>query len=122
MTGQCKCKPRVEGQRCDKPIKDHYFPSPWQHKYEAESGRLASGKPVRYALDTEDFPDFSYRGYAVFSAIQDEVLIDIDVKRASVYRLLAHYHNPTESAIDVTATFTPIQTQSNGDCCWRMLK
>lgn len=102
------------GRRCDKPIKDHYFPTLWQLKYEAESGRQADGKPVRYAIDKNEFPDYSYRGYAVFSPIQDEIYLDIDVKRASVYRLLFHYKNPTDIFVELAATFVPIETNANG--------
>ncbi|KAI6235067.1 Laminin alpha [Aphelenchoides besseyi] len=111
-TGQCRCRPRVEGIRCDKPIKDHYFPTLWQMKYEAESGRLANNKPVRYAIDKNEFPDYSYRGYAVFSPIQDEIYIDLNVPRATVYRLLAHYHNPTNTPVEFTASFTPVDSRT----------
>lgn len=31
-TGQCQCRPRVEGLKCDQPIRDHYFPTLWHHK------------------------------------------------------------------------------------------
>lgn len=32
VTGQCKCRPRIGGLKCDQPIEDHYFPTLWQYK------------------------------------------------------------------------------------------
>ncbi|KAH7701646.1 laminin alpha [Aphelenchoides avenae] len=112
-TGQCHCRPRIEGLKCDKPIKDHFFPTLWQHRYEAEEGRLPDGKPVRFAIDEAQFPNFSWRGYTVFSPIQDEIILEVDIKRASVYKLLFHYINPTEVPVDVDVKFVPARTQTS---------
>ncbi|CAD5215290.1 unnamed protein product [Bursaphelenchus okinawaensis] len=111
-SGQCRCRPRVEGVRCDKPIKDHFFPTLWQLKYEAESGRQVDGNSVRYAIDNTTFPDYSYRGYAVFSPIQDEIILDIDIRKASLYKLLVHYLNPIEMFIPLKADISPVHTQT----------
>jgi laminin alpha 3/5 len=83
-------------------------------QYEAEDGRLPDGKNVRYAIDREEFPDFSWRGFVVFSTIQDEIVLDVNIRKSAVYKLLAHYRNPTEVNVELEAKFVPIQTQTSG--------
>lgn len=68
-TGQCRCHSRVEGRRCDRPIRAHYFPTLHQFKYEVEEGLTQSG-PVRYRNSEESFPGYSWKGYVVFSVLQ----------------------------------------------------
>ena len=38
--------------------------------YEMEDGRTPAGGLVRYGFDENNFPRFSWRGYAVFSRLQ----------------------------------------------------
>lgn len=117
-TGQCRCRPRIEGIRCDRPIQDHYHPTLWQHQYEAESGRTPDGQPVRFAIDSKEFPDFSWRGFTAFSPIQDQIILDVDVRKASVYRLLLHYKNPTSGLVEIEVKLVPLnqdrEQQSRG--------
>uniref|UniRef100_A0A7E4ULG0 Laminin subunit alpha-1 n=1 Tax=Panagrellus redivivus TaxID=6233 RepID=A0A7E4ULG0_PANRE len=112
-TGQCRCRARVEGLKCDEPMKNHYFPSLWHMQYEAEDATLPNGKPVRYAIDQAAFPDFSYKGFAVFSPIQKEIHLDVDVRRSSMYKLLLHYINPTSVPIDLAVSVTPLGTATS---------
>uniref|UniRef100_A0A914S9Z1 Laminin EGF-like domain-containing protein n=1 Tax=Parascaris equorum TaxID=6256 RepID=A0A914S9Z1_PAREQ len=63
--------------------------------YEAEDGITPENRTVRFAADKTQFPNFSWRGFAVFSPIQDEIIIDMVVHKASLYRVLFHYVNPT---------------------------
>lgn len=69
-TGQCMCRPRVTGLTCNKPLKLHYFPTLYQHQYELEEGRKPDGTAVRYSYDHNVFPNYSWKGYAVFSQLQ----------------------------------------------------
>lgn len=58
-----------------RPIQSHYFPTLHQLKYELEDGYNPTDDDgaVRFGFEDTDFPDFSWRGYAVFSRIQPEV-------------------------------------------------
>ncbi|VDO27999.1 unnamed protein product [Haemonchus placei] len=112
VTGQCRCRPRVTGLRCDKPIDNHYFPTLWHHQYEAEDGHTDDQRPVRFAVDESQFPSYSWRGYAVFSPIQEKIDMDIDVAKASVYRLLFKYHNPTMVPITAVVDVAPKMTHT----------
>lgn len=49
-TGQCRCLPRVTGQRCDEPLQLHYFPTLYQLQYEAEDGHTPQNTAVRQGL------------------------------------------------------------------------
>ena len=44
---RAQCRPRIEGQRCDTPIRKHYFPNFHHIKYEAEDGRTTYTDAVR---------------------------------------------------------------------------
>jgi laminin alpha 3/5 len=69
-SGACRCRPRVNGFRCDTPLPTHYFPTLYQHRYEMEDGRTPEGGQVRYGFDEGLFPGYSWKGFAVFSTIQ----------------------------------------------------
>ena len=75
---------------------------------------MPDGKNVRFAIDSGEFPAFSWRGFVVFSTIQEEIVLDVMVRKSAVYKLLAHYRNPTEVNIELEAKFVPIQTQNAG--------
>ncbi|XP_076046327.1 laminin subunit alpha isoform X4 [Oratosquilla oratoria] len=99
VTGQCRCRSRVTGQRCDEPLKLHYFPTLHQLQYEVEDGRTPENTPIRFAYDEDVFPGYSWRGYAVFSEIQSVILHDVSIVRPSVYRFILNYHNPGSETI-----------------------
>lgn len=48
----------------------HYFPDLHHLRYEVEEGTTADGRAVRFGYQQQDFPGFSWRGYAQMSAIQ----------------------------------------------------
>ena len=69
---------------CLRPIANHYFPTLHQMKYELEDGFVPISEgddpedaAVRFGFEDTEFPEFSWRGYAVFSRIQPEVWINI---------------------------------------------
>lgn len=70
QNGQCPCRPRIDGRTCKEPLKTHYFPTLHDNQYEAEDGHSPSNTPVRYEYDEIKFPNYSWRGFAVFSTLQ----------------------------------------------------
>ena len=71
---------------------------------------MPTNEEVRYAIDSEQFPNFSWKGFTVFSPIQDEIYFDVDIRRASVYKVLLHYVNPTSVPIDIDISMNPLDT------------
>jgi len=69
-TGQCTCRPRINGRTCKEPLQTHYFPTLYQYQYEAEDGHTPANTPVRYGFDENVFREYSWKGYAVFSQLQ----------------------------------------------------
>ncbi|XP_052778102.1 laminin subunit alpha-like [Mya arenaria] len=118
VTGQCPCKPRVQGQRCDQPLQQHFIPSLDQFKYEIEDGYVPEGYGVRYGHDERIFPNFSWRGYATMSRLQPEVWVDIKINKPSLYRLLFHYVNLNEQSVNgeiILNPKSPRETQQTSD-------
>ncbi|XP_023289722.1 laminin subunit alpha, partial [Orussus abietinus] len=106
-TGQCQCQPRVTGLTCKEPLKAHYFPTLHEFQYEVEDGRTRSNSPVRYAHAEDLFPGYSWKGYAVFSTLQSEIIHGVDIHKSSVYRMVLRYMNPNNEPILGTITITP---------------
>ncbi|XP_018008782.1 laminin subunit alpha [Hyalella azteca] len=113
MNGNCQCRPRVMGQRCDKPIDLHYFPSFHHLKYEAEDGRTAHTEAVRFGYDESQFPGYSWRGYAIFSELQLETIYDLVIERPSLYRLILAYRNPHDYPLQGKVVTTPVSSTSS---------
>ncbi|XP_030280261.1 laminin subunit alpha-5 isoform X2 [Sparus aurata] len=97
--GRCRCRPNVEGPKCNLPRPDHYFPDLHHLKFEIEEGTTMDGRPVRFGYNPLEFKDFSWRGYAQMSPIQTAVKLQVYVNEADVYltRFILRYVN-TEGA------------------------
>ncbi|XP_032527888.2 laminin subunit alpha [Danaus plexippus] len=105
-TGQCRCHSRVEGRRCDRPIRAHYFPTLHQFQYEVEEGLTQSG-PVRYRNSEDVFPGYSWKGYVVFSLLQNEVINVVHIGKSSLFRMVLKYANPLRDPVTATIIVTP---------------
>ncbi|XP_012943161.1 laminin subunit alpha isoform X2 [Aplysia californica] len=106
-SGQCLCKQRVTGKRCDVPITGHFVPSLHQYKFEVEDGTTPEGARIRYGYDTRIFPDFSWRGYAVLTQIQPEVQLDVDIRIPSLYQIIFRFVNREDGPVKGTVTLKP---------------
>ena len=98
-SGQCTCRTGIMGRQCNEVQDTYYVPTMHQFQYEIEDGYRADGSQVRFAYDDAKFPGYSWRGYGAFSQLQDEVLQDISLDTASVYRMVLKYTNPNPTPI-----------------------
>uniref|UniRef100_A0A8B9LXF7 Laminin subunit alpha-5 n=1 Tax=Astyanax mexicanus TaxID=7994 RepID=A0A8B9LXF7_ASTMX len=73
--GRCRCRPNVEGPKCNQPRPDHYFPDLHHMKFEVEDGTMLDGRAVRFGYNPLEFEGFSWRGYAQMSPIQVRVVV-----------------------------------------------
>ncbi|XP_051468097.1 laminin subunit alpha-3 [Apus apus] len=65
-------------------------------KFEIEDGTTVTGREIRFGYDPQEFPNFSWRGYAQMSSIQNEVRITLNVDKSnlSLFRIILRYINP----------------------------
>uniref|UniRef100_A0A8D3ECX5 Laminin subunit alpha 3 n=1 Tax=Scophthalmus maximus TaxID=52904 RepID=A0A8D3ECX5_SCOMX len=97
--GRCRCRPNVEGAKCNLPRPDHYFPDLHHLKFEIEEGTMLDGRPVRFGYDPLEFRDFSWRGYALMSAIQSKVLVSVSVGSPDLFHVVLRYANRAGSDV-----------------------
>uniref|UniRef100_A0A671KLI3 Laminin subunit alpha-5-like n=1 Tax=Sinocyclocheilus anshuiensis TaxID=1608454 RepID=A0A671KLI3_9TELE len=91
--GRCRCRPNVEGPKCNQPRPDHYFPDLHHMKSEVEEGTTMDGRPVRFGYNPLEFESFSWRGYAQMSPIQPRVLVEVVVGSPDLFHVVLHYVN-----------------------------
>ncbi|MGH0133733.1 UNVERIFIED_CONTAM: hypothetical protein FKN15_025415 [Acipenser sinensis] len=94
-SGTCSCRKNVEGRTCNQPEKGYYFPDLHHLKYEIEDGTTPNGRTVRFGYDPQEFPGFSWRGYATMSPAQPEVVLPVTVPSPSPYHIIVRYATPT---------------------------
>ncbi|XP_052643533.1 laminin subunit alpha-3 isoform X2 [Harpia harpyja] len=94
--GGCQCRAHVVGTDCREPEKNYFFPDLHHMKFEIEDGTTVKGREIRFGYDPQEFPSFSWRGYAQMSSIQNEVRITLNVEKSNLYlfRIILRYINP----------------------------
>ncbi|XP_074843383.1 laminin subunit alpha-3 [Carettochelys insculpta] len=110
-SGACQCRNHIVGMTCQTPEKNHFFPDLHHMKFEIEDGTTASGRGIRFGYDSQEFPGFSWRGYAQMSSIQNEVRITLNVEKSNLYlfRIILRYINPGTEM--VSGRITAYQSQ-----------
>ncbi|XP_045908367.1 laminin subunit alpha-3-like isoform X2 [Micropterus dolomieu] len=103
MSGQCRCRNNVVGRKCNEPEPSYYFPTLHQLKFEVEDGTTPNARPVRFGYNPQEFPDFSWRGYAVMSPAQSEVRVTVHVdpkdRRQHFFRVILRFTNPSSASV-----------------------
>ncbi|KAM6148377.1 laminin subunit alpha-3 [Erethizon dorsatum] len=108
-SGMCKCRKHVVGDKCLRPEENYYFPDLHHMKHEIEDGTVPGGKILRFGFDPLEFPMFSWRGYAQMTAIQNEVMLKLDVGKSdfSMFQIILRYVNPGTEALSGHLTIYP---------------
>ncbi|XP_036761629.2 laminin subunit alpha-3 isoform X2 [Manis pentadactyla] len=99
--GVCQCREHVVGKECQRPENNYYFPDLHHMKYEIEDGTTPDGREVRFGFDPLEFPEFSWRGYAQMSSVQNEVKIMLNVGKSSLnlFHVILRYIHPGTEAV-----------------------
>ncbi|XP_028282768.1 laminin subunit alpha-3-like isoform X2 [Parambassis ranga] len=102
-SGQCRCRQNIIGLKCTEPAPNYYFPTLHQLKFEVEDGTTPNARPVRFGYNPQEFPDFSWRGYAVMSPAESEVRVSVHVDpndgRQHLFRVVLRFINPSSSSV-----------------------
>uniref|UniRef100_A0A8U7MML4 Laminin subunit alpha 3 n=1 Tax=Corvus moneduloides TaxID=1196302 RepID=A0A8U7MML4_CORMO len=99
--GSCQCRPHIVGTTCREPERNYFFPDLHHMKFEIEDGATVEGGKIRFGYDPQEFPSFSWRGYALMSSIQNEVRITLNVEKSNLYlfRIILRYINPGDETL-----------------------
>ncbi|XP_072512537.1 laminin subunit alpha-5 isoform X2 [Salminus brasiliensis] len=105
--GRCRCRPNIEGPKCNQPRPDHYFPDLHHMKFEVEDGTMLDGRPVRFGYNPLEFEGFSWRGYAQMSPIQSQVLVEVVVGSPDLFHVVLRYVN--RGGVDVQGRVSVVE-------------
>ncbi|XP_054579702.1 laminin subunit alpha-3 isoform X4 [Eptesicus fuscus] len=107
--GVCVCREHVVGKACQRPEDNHYFPDLHHMKYELEDGTTPNGRELRFGFDPLEFPEFSWRGYAQMTPLQNEVrvLLSVGPSSRSQFRVVLRCVNPGAEAVTGLVTLHP---------------
>ncbi|KAM5304312.1 laminin subunit alpha-3 isoform 1-T1 [Glossophaga mutica] len=108
-SGVCQCRAHVVGTACQRPENNYYFPDLHHMKYEIEEGTTPNGRELRFGYNPLEFPEFSWRGYAQMTSLQNEVRIKMNVGKSSLsmFRVILRYVNPGTEAVAGHLTIYP---------------
>ncbi|XP_048219198.1 laminin subunit alpha-3 isoform X2 [Perognathus longimembris pacificus] len=113
-SGECQCREHVVGKACQRPEDNYYFPDLHHMKFEIEDGTSPNGREFRFGFDPLAFPDFSWRGYAQMTSVQNEVRLTLNVGKSnlSLFRIILRYINPGAETVSGHITIYPSWTKS----------
>ncbi|CAI5641141.1 unnamed protein product [Oreochromis niloticus] len=110
ISGQCQCRKNIIGRKCTEPAPGYYFPTLHQLRFEVEDGTSPNSRPVRFGYSSQEFPDFSWRGYAVMSPAQTEVRVTVHVEpkdgRQHLFRVVLRFSNPSSTRVTASIKAT----------------
>uniref|UniRef100_A0A8K9X878 Laminin subunit alpha-5 n=1 Tax=Oncorhynchus mykiss TaxID=8022 RepID=A0A8K9X878_ONCMY len=113
-TGRCRCRPNVEGSKCNMPRPDHYFPDLHHLKFEIEEGTTLDGRPVRFGYNPLEFEGFSWRGYAQMSSIQVTRFNMVSVSSPDLFQIVLRYVN--RGGLDMRGRVSVLEDGKNFMC------
>ncbi|KAL6491046.1 hypothetical protein MHYP_G00013910 [Metynnis hypsauchen] len=107
-TGQCRCRKHMHGRTCSEPEPNFYLPTLHHLKFEVENGITPNARQVRFGYDPREFPQFSWRGYAVLTPAQSEVCVNVHANETqrSLFFIVLYYSNPTGASVNGRVTVT----------------
>ncbi|XP_026553187.1 laminin subunit alpha-5 isoform X1 [Pseudonaja textilis] len=113
-TGSCQCRHNIRGPMCSDPAKGYYIPDLHHLKYELEEATTLDGRPVRFGYSPLEFENFSWRGYAQMSPIQNKVKVTIHVREGELYlfHVILRYIN--SGSTTVLGKITAFQPRKRG--------
>ncbi|XP_052597506.1 laminin subunit alpha-3 isoform X1 [Peromyscus californicus insignis] len=114
-SGECQCREHVVGKECQRPENNYYFPDLHHMKHEVEDGAGPNGRDLRFGFDPMVFPEFSWRGYALMSSVQNEVRMRLTVGKSnlSLFHIILRYVNPGTEEVSGRITVYPSWAQSD---------
>ncbi|XP_069013512.1 laminin subunit alpha-3-like isoform X1 [Embiotoca jacksoni] len=117
-SGQCRCRKNVIGRKCTEPAPSYYFPTLHQLKLEVEDGTTPNARPVRFGYNRQEFPDFSWRGYAVMSPAQPAVILMLTLGFPGPFHIVIRYSTPQHKGrARVSAWILVVDEADFQSCC-----